>query len=168
MSTHFDDESIAEQQGASAESNSNDGAIGAVAQKVTSGALLDNASVSDFNKQAHEIKDSAENGGWAISEEGMRVYRKACDTFLDRYDEMIEKAKRLERQVKLGSSPYAYQVAEFNVKVANGDESSLIPNLQLMKDGYDQLKEALVIAMKNYNENEDSVVQELGKLAPHT
>jgi len=167
MSTHFDDETIAEQQGA-AEPTASGEAIGAVAQKVTSGALLDTASVSDFNKQAHQIKDSAENGGWAISEEGMRVYKKACDTFLDRYDEMIEKAKRLERQVKLGSSPYAYEVADFNVKVANGDESSLIPNLQLMKDGYDQLKEALTIAMKNYDDNEDSVVQQLGKLEPNS
>src|SRR5699024_9944547 len=167
MSTHFDDETIAEQQGA-AEPTASGEAIGAVAQKVTSGALLDTASVSDFNKQAHQIKDSAETGGWAISEEGMRVYKKACDTFLDRYDEMIEKAKRLERQVKLGSSPYAYEVADFNVKVANGDESSLIPNLQLMKDGYDQLKEALTIAMKNYDDNEDSVVQQLGKLEPNS
>src|SRR5699024_10227639 len=89
MSTHFDDETIAEQQG-TAEPTASGEAIGAVAQKVTSGALLDTASVSDFNKQAHQIKDSAENGGWAISEEGMRVYMKSCDTFLDRYDEMIE------------------------------------------------------------------------------
>src|SRR5699024_3386807 len=132
--------------------------------KVTGLGMLDKKSVTEVNKQAHHVKEAAENGGWAISEEGMRAYKKACDTFLDRYTEMLEKARQLEKEVKLGSSSYAYQVAKFNVKVANGDENSLIPNLQLMKDGYEQLKEALTTAKNNYNENEDSVFQQLEKL----
>jgi hypothetical protein len=45
-------------------------------------------------------------------------------------------------------------VADHNVTVANGDEHSLIPNLEMMKDGYERLKEAFEIAHKNYRETE--------------
>lgn len=79
---------------------------------------------------------------------------------------MIGKAKFLTRRAKLGSSPYAYQVADFNTKVADGDEKSLIPNLKLMKDGFEKLKEALQVAQNNYNAQEESVVQSMGKLVP--
>lgn len=110
--------------------------------------------------------DSANEGGWAISEEGGKAYIKACDTFLDRADEMISKAEQLTKQVKLGSSPYAYQVAEFNTKVADGEEKSLVSNLKFMRDGFEKLKEALEVAQNNYNEQEESVVQHMGKLVP--
>lgn len=79
---------------------------------------------------------------------------------------MMRMADDLTNRVKLGSSPYAYTVAEFNTKVADGDEKSLIPNLKLMKDGFEKLKEALQVAKNNYNEEEESVVQHLGKLVP--
>lgn len=161
MDKDFDDQSIAEKEGTTA---GDDGPVGQAAV----GNILDSKSVSDFNKQAHDIKESADNGGWAINEDGMNVYRKACNEFLDRYEEMIDKARRLEYRVKLGSSPYAYAIADFNVTVANGDERSLIPNLELMRDGYEKLKAALETAQKSYDENEDSVVQDIEKLNPDT
>lgn len=40
----------------------------------------------------------ANEGGWAISEEGAKVYIKACDEFLDRADEMIGKAEQRQRR----------------------------------------------------------------------
>lgn len=145
-----------------------EGDSGDAGADVSFGAIapFDSEQVESFNQHAHEIKDSAAEGGWAISDEGMREYQKVCDAFLDRYDEMLNKARALTERVKLGSSPYAHAVAEFNVKVANGDERSLIPNLELMKDGYEQLQEALKIARDNYDENEASTVQRLGKLMP--
>lgn len=164
MTTGFDDESIAEQNGdASHDSDGGGGLFGGVASAVFG---LDEASA--FNKQATDVKNSAENGGWAISPEGTQAYKDACDEFIDRYRDMIRKAHRLETKVKLGSSPYAASIADFNVTVANGDEQSLIPNLELMRDGYEKLKEALKIAEKHYDDNEDSVVQQLGKLTSKT
>lgn len=74
--------------------------------------------------------------------------------------------QQLTKRVKRGSSPYAYAVAEFDTKVADNDENSLIPNLQLMKDGFEKLKAALQVARNNYNEQEESVGQHLGKLVP--
>lgn len=128
--------------------------------------LFDSDGAEHINKRAGSVLDSANEGGWAISEEGAKAYIKACDTFLDRVDEMLKKAEQLTERVKLGSSPYAYSIAEFNTKVADGDEKSLVPNLKLMKDGVEKLKEALQVAQKNYNEQEESVVQHMGKLVP--
>src|SRR5699024_5212327 len=128
--------------------------------------LFDTDGAKKINDQATSVLGSANEGGWAISEEGAKVYIKACDEFLDRYEEMIKKAQQLTKQVTLGASPYAYQVAGFNTKVADGDENSLIPNLQLMQDGFQKLKEALQDAQNNYNEEEEAVVQHMGKLVP--
>lgn len=45
--------------------------------------LFDNDQAESMNKQAKSVLDSANEGGWAISEEGGKAYIKACDTFLD-------------------------------------------------------------------------------------
>lgn len=128
--------------------------------------LFDNEAAEQMNKQAKSVLDSANEGGWAISEEGATAYINACDEFLDRAEKMVMKAEELTEKVKLGSSPYAHQVAEFNTKVADGDDKSLMPNLKLMWDGFEKLKEALKVAKNNYNEQEESVVQHMGKLVP--
>lgn len=158
----FDEQSRAEQ---------NDGAAGDGSTAMSAGApitgdLFNDMQVDDFYNSAHQIKSAAEDGQWAIDEEGMNAYLKVCNAFLDKYGEMVLKANFLGDRAKMGSSPYAYRVADFNVQVAVGDERSLIPNLELMRDGYKQLKEALDIARRNYDENEASQVQRLGKLMP--
>lgn len=157
----FNDKSRAELGQASGGDSAGGISIGALANDP-----LDSEAVETFNQHAHEVKASAADGGWAISEEGMREYQKVCDAFLDRYEEMIEKAQYLGQRAKLGSSPYAYAVAEFNVTVAASDERSLLPNLQSMKDGYEQLQEALRLARSNYDENDTSMAQSLGRLMP--
>jgi hypothetical protein len=114
----------------------------------------DKAQVVAFNKGAHDLKELASNGGFAINEAGMTEYTKLCDMFLQGYQTVGRDLWVLTQRVGLGSSPYAYQVADHNITVAAGDERSLIPNLDLMRDGYEQLKEAFVIARKNYNATE--------------
>jgi hypothetical protein len=114
----------------------------------------DDKKVDAFNEGANHMKTLAENGGFAINEEGMQEYIKLCDTFLDGYAERQNDLLLLTERAKLGSSPYAYRVADFNVTVATGDERSLIHNLDLMKDGYTKLREAFKIARRNYNETE--------------
>lgn len=131
---------------------------------LTGEGIVEHEQAQAFNQQAQDVLASANEGGWAISEEGMNAYIKACDAFLDRYPDIIREVRQLTRRVQLGSSPYAYAVADFNVTVANGDEHSLIPNLKLMRDGYEKLREALTVARRNYDEQEESVVQNLGKL----
>ncbi|MEU0533064.1 hypothetical protein [Amycolatopsis tolypomycina] len=104
----------------------------------------------------HRLKSLAEGGQFAVNEEGFQAYMKACDFFLDGYNRMIADIRELAAQAKMGGSEYAKAVAAFNVKVADGDEQSLIPNLIRMRDGVQEAREAMVIARKNYRETEDA------------
>jgi hypothetical protein len=91
-----------------------------------------------------------------VNEEGFQAYIKACDFFLDGYNSMIREVQWLATRADMGGSAYAKAVADFNVKVANGDEEALIPNLIKMRDGVQQAREAMVIARKNYRETEEA------------
>ncbi|WP_206785242.1 hypothetical protein [Amycolatopsis sp. MtRt-6] len=104
----------------------------------------------------HHLKSLAEGGQFAVNEEGFQAYMKACDFFLDGFGRMIGDVSLLSTAANMGSSEYAKSVAAFNVKVADGDEESLIPNLIKMRDGVHQAREAMVIARKNYRETEDA------------
>lgn len=123
----------------------------------------DDKKVDAFHEGAAHMKTLAQNGGFAINEEGMQEYTKLCDTFLDGYRERQTDLHQLTERARMGSSPYAYRVAEFNVTVATGDERSLIHNLDLMRDGYQKLREAFQVAQKNYSETEAEHDQRFGK-----
>ena len=103
-----------------------------------------------------QLKTLAENGGFAVNEEGFQAYIKACDFFLDGFDKMLRDIHILARSAAMGDSEYAHAVADFNVKVASGDDESMIPNLGAMRDGIEKAREAMVIARKNYRETEDA------------
>lgn len=116
--------------------------------------VTDETQVKAFNHGAHELKDLADKQGFAINEAGFTEYLALCNTFLDGYTRQRHDIELLIERAKMGSSPYAIKIADHNIKVATGDERSLIPNLDLMRDGYEQLKEAFQIARDNYRETE--------------
>lgn len=87
-----------------------------------------------------------------------------CDQFIHEFDEIFHDVKLLARAPGMGSSPYAKEVADFNAKVASDGGQSLIPNLELLKQGFIQVREALTIARKNYSETEDTHSQTFAKL----
>ncbi|MEV6877111.1 hypothetical protein [Amycolatopsis sp. NPDC051128] len=119
-------------------------------------APVDSAAAKRVSEGGSHLKSLAENGQFAVNEEGFQAYIKACDFFLDGYNRMIGDVSQLSSQAKMGGSEFAKAVAAFNVKVADGDEQSLIPNLIRMRDGIEQAREAMVIARKNYRETEDA------------
>ncbi|WP_326944705.1 hypothetical protein OG439_33720 [Amycolatopsis sp. NBC_01307] len=116
------------------------------------------------NDGAQQFKALAQNGGFAINEEGLQRYRTVCDTFIDGYSDIKADLLALGQAAKMGNSAYAKEVATFNVKVAVSDPESLVPNLELLIDGFKQVKEALTIARKNYSETEDAHSQTFAKL----
>jgi hypothetical protein len=117
---------------------------------------VDSEAAKRVSEGGSHLKDLAQGGQFAVNEEGFQAYMKACDFFLDGYNTMIREVRYLSAQVKMGGSEYAKAVAAFNVKVADGDEQSLIPNLIKMRDGIQQARDAMVIARKNYRETEDA------------
>lgn len=76
----------------------------------------------------------------------------------------FDELQALANAAQMGSSDYAKHIANFNVKVATGDDQALLPNLELLKNGFEQVKEALAIARKNYDSAEDANQQSLTKL----
>ncbi|SNR28898.1 hypothetical protein SAMN06265360_101278 [Haloechinothrix alba] len=58
--------------------------------------------------------------------------------------EQVRNVEYLAQRAMLDSSPYAYQVAEHNVRVIDGDERSLLPNLAKMKAAFEDAREALL------------------------
>ncbi|NBH03658.1 hypothetical protein GTY80_10445 [Amycolatopsis sp. SID8362] len=117
---------------------------------------VDSAAAQRVSTGGSHLKDLAESGQFAVNEEGFQAYIKACDFFIDGFDRMIFEVFKLANPAQMGGSDYAKAVAAFNVEVANGDPESLIPNLELMRDGVKQAREAMVIARKNYRETEDA------------
>ena len=117
---------------------------------------VDSAAAERVSTGGSHLKSLAENGQFAVNEAGFQAYIKACDFFIDGYDKMIREVRVLTAQAKMGGSEYARAVADFNVKVADGDDQALIPNLIRMRDGVQQAREAMVIARKNYRETEDA------------
>jgi hypothetical protein len=134
-------------------------ASGDAGQDFLSGLLAgptDSAAAQKVNSGGAELKSLAEKGSFAVNEAGFQAYLKACNFFLDGYDRMLYDLQSLTQAAQMGSSQYAHAVADFNVKVANGDPQSLLPNLDLMRKGVEQALEAITIARKNYRETEDA------------
>jgi hypothetical protein len=119
-------------------------------------APVDSEAAKRVSEGGSHLKSLAESGQFAVNEEGFQAYIKACDFFLDGYNRMIVDVSILGTAARMGSSEYAKAVAVFNVKVADGDEEALIPNLIRMRDGVQRAREAMIIARKNYRETEDA------------
>ncbi|MEQ0565803.1 hypothetical protein ABJI51_42565 [Amycolatopsis sp. NEAU-NG30] len=116
----------------------------------------DSAAAQRVSTGGSHLKSLAENGQFAVNEEGFQAYIKACDFFIDGYDKMLREVRVLAGAARMGGSSYARSVAQFNAQVADGDPEALIPNLQLMKRGVEEAREAMVIARKNYRETEEA------------
>lgn len=116
----------------------------------------DSEAAQRVSEGGHHLKSLAEGGQFAVNEEGFQAYMKACDFFLDGFGRMLSDVRQLATQAKMGGSEYAKAVSAFNVKVADGDGESLVPNLIKMQTGIQQAREAMVIARKNYRETEDA------------
>jgi hypothetical protein len=57
-----------------------------------------------INEGAQQLKSLAENGGFAISKEGLLRPRKECDTFLDGYPAIARDVYKLSEQAQMGSA----------------------------------------------------------------
>ncbi|MET9262826.1 hypothetical protein [Amycolatopsis sp. NPDC004079] len=102
------------------------------------------------------LKTLAQNGSFAVNEEGFRAYMEACDFFLTGFDPMHYSLGLLAQNAKMGGSEYANKVAKFNTTVADGRPDSMLPNLQTMYEAVQTARDAMVIARKNYRENESA------------
>lgn len=122
--------------------------------------------VKAINQGAHQLNSLASSGGFAINEAGATEYIKLCDMFLDGYKARRPSLRLLTERAQMGSSPYSQAIADHNVTVLSGDQRSLLPNLELMNDGFEQIKAAFTTARKNYREAEAANDQVFKKVNP--
>ncbi|WP_134731456.1 hypothetical protein [Amycolatopsis nivea] len=102
------------------------------------------------------LKTLAQNGSFAVNEEGFTAYMKACDYFLKVLNDFMGQASFLGRAAEMGNFNYARSVADFNVTVASHPQEGMLPNLILMQEAVVAAQQALDIARKNYQETESA------------
>ncbi|MGW7531973.1 hypothetical protein [Amycolatopsis sp. NPDC054798] len=100
------------------------------------------------------LKTLAQNGSLAVNEAGFNAYLKACNFFIDGYNNMIAELHALSVPARMGNFDYGVAVANFNVQVASVGDDAMLPNLVLMRDAVDAALQAINIARKNYRETE--------------
>ena len=80
---------------------------------ITAGVDVGNtAQVQQFREDANRAKSMAEQGGFAINEDGGLLYTKACDTFLQAYENIAPRTYYLKQRPKFGARPYAQKLAD--------------------------------------------------------
>lgn len=113
------------------------------------------AAAEKMRNAGDNLKSLAQKGSFAVNEAGFQAYIKACDFFIDEYSKMASDLRLLTQNAKMGSSEYSLAVADFNTTVAASKPDSMLPNLELMLHAIKTAREAMVLARKNYRENEN-------------
>lgn len=114
-----------------------------------------------LKEQAAKFERLAEagpgQGGFAISPDGAKALKEACDFFIQGWEQHRRDARRVMWDLpKVGSSPYAKLVAEFNKDVWDGNpEKSMIAAGDRMFYTMQKFKASLEKAEKQYNETDE-------------
>lgn len=100
------------------------------------------------------LKQAAESGSFAISQEGADAYLKAIDSALMDLYKMDRHIGRLQQETKLGTSPDGTAMARYNQEsVAGGaGTTGIIPAIEQLRSALNEAREALQKAIENYRE----------------
>ncbi|GAA1208423.1 hypothetical protein [Prauserella alba] len=96
----------------------------------------------------------AKSGGFRSDPEGVRELVKVCEGMIGQIDDKSYVFERLSQAPKLGSGPYALQVANHVRQSADGPQG-VVPQLQHFKQTLMKLTEALYRASNQYAEAEE-------------
>lgn len=110
--------------------------------------------VGEAEKHSSALLESAKSGGFRVSENAAQPLLSAIQEAHNDLAIIIQDAHRLADDPKLGSSPYAQQVAK-HVRESGDGPQGILPTLQTLLNVIGRSEQALVAAMKNYRENED-------------
>ncbi|GAA1236237.1 hypothetical protein GCM10009676_20510 [Prauserella halophila] len=115
-------------------------------------------SMAKAEKQSGELLESAKGGGFRVSENAGKDLQDAITEALGDLDEIMYEADGLAEEPKLGTGPYAKQVAQHVQQSGNGPRG-ILPMLRKLRTVLEQSEEALKIAMRNYHEAEEQQKQ---------
>ncbi|MGW4827787.1 hypothetical protein ACWEOG_09430 [Amycolatopsis japonica] len=120
--------------------------------------------LGDFSAQADAMVTAAKEGRFAVSEEAGEALKTAIDDYIDDWTFNQPEFQRLTEKPKLGNSPYAQQVGDHAVLVADGDELSAKTQLDALRDVLNRAKEAIETAKKKYREQDTENAAQLKQL----
>jgi DNA-binding beta-propeller fold protein YncE len=99
------------------------------------------------------LKNAATSGDFAVDPAGGQAYVDAYNTCLSKVPVIKRKIHNIVSEYKLGTSPGAKLVAPWNLQVAQELETAF----NQLETVYTNARDAYAAAMKNYQENEESV-----------
>lgn len=141
-------------------------AIAQAAQNVFSNPTPDAAQqfangVQAWASSSAAMKAAATSGDFAVDPVSGQVYVDAYNYCLAKLPAMRFKMNIIAGEYKLGTSPGAKLVAPWNQQVAQELQTAF----DQLETVYTNARDAYTAAMKNYNQNEESVTFSLQKLA---
>lgn len=122
---------------------------------------LDPASLGQAINGAQQFLATARSGGWAVNDVGGQAILKAVRHGMDEIANVKSRIFHVAQPMKLGTSPDALVMVEFNKLVATGDARSFETNLDLFVEVLTQVEEAVQLAMRNYRNVEDDARQRI-------
>jgi hypothetical protein len=117
-----------------------------------------------FSTQADQMVEAAKEGRFAVSEEAGEALKTAIDDYIDDWNRNQVNFQRLAEKPLLGTGPFAQQVGQHAVLVADGDELSAKTQLDALRDVLNRAKEAIDLAKAKYRQQDDDGANNLKSL----
>jgi predicted nucleic acid-binding Zn-ribbon protein len=104
------------------------------------------------------LKQAAESGSFAISEDGAQAYLKAIDAAQKDLRKLDREIARLGQETKLGTSPDGAAMARYNQESVEGGAGTtgIVPVIEQLRTALNEAREALQKAIENYREVDSS------------
>ena len=104
------------------------------------------------------LKQAAESGSFAISQDGAQEYLKAIDSAQRDLQRMDGALQILRQETKLGTSPDGTAMARYNQESVEGGAGTtgIVPAIEQLQSALDEAREALQKAIENYREVDSS------------
>ncbi|MGH3517204.1 MAG: hypothetical protein ACRDQ7_07245 [Haloechinothrix sp.] len=123
------------------------------------GGALSKEKLDAIKTDSSKLVGMARAGSFAVDPEGARGVAKAYRDMRDRIVMMRRNVDAAAQAPRLGSGPYALQVAEFTQRMARGDDKSFQAALDALEIICENSAEAHEIAANNYVEMDASAEQ---------
>ncbi|MFJ6670810.1 hypothetical protein ACIQMJ_06835 [Actinosynnema sp. NPDC091369] len=104
------------------------------------------------------LKQAAESGSFAISQDGAQEYLKAIDAAQQDLRKMDAYLIKLSQETKLGTSPDGTAMARYNQESVQGGAGTtgIIPAVEQLQTALEEARLALQKAIENYREVDGS------------
>lgn len=104
------------------------------------------------------LKQAAESGSFAISQDGAKAYLKAIDDAQQELRKIEADVASLRQDVKLGTSPDAIALTRYNREGVEGGAGTtgIVPAIDQLKSALEEARQALQKAIENYREVDDA------------